>query len=225
MILKPRKSYGVNTNSAILFKRFIVNEKVNVLYQFNAEKTKYYAGVINGILYGVYSINTDTGEITKLSYVEGITEYNNNNCIVFKNLNEVAYVGNKFITLKKVKSASNVQNNTSEYEVSDSYKGELMSRYAGVEIDDSQKNKYYKMCEFMYVAENDIEHVEAQYVKGNTMRYRTMSIRWDDYAPISKGDIVVIENIPFVVGDITESRRYAPRLIQTYRTELMQYHV
>ena len=101
----------------------------------------------------------------------------------------------------------------------------LLSDYKGVLVDDTQKNKYYKFREFQYVAEDDVQHVEGQYIKGNTVHYRTMSIRWDTELDISKEDIIVIDNIPYMVGEIHESRRYAPRLVQTFRTELIEIHV
>ena len=121
---------------------------------------------------------------------------------------------------------ANPQDNYADLEITkDQFKGTLLSQYQGILLDDTQKNQYYKFREFQYVAEDDVQHVEGQYIKGNTVHYRTMSIRWDTELDISKEDIIVIDNIPYMVGEIHESRRYAPRLVQTFRTELIEIHV
>lgn len=233
MILKPVKNYGKQP-AATLFKRFITKPKVNVVIGKYAEDDladnyrnyDYYAVQIEGVLYGVYEINYDDLTYTKLSYVEGIQKLNNHECLIFTTLNTTAYDENVFITPIKVHATANPQDNYTDFYLNkDQYKGTLLSDYKGVLVDDTQKNQYYKFREFQYVAEDDVQHVEGQYIKGNTVHYRTMSIRWDTELDISKEDIIVIDNIPYEVGEIHESRRYAPRLVQTFRTELIERHV
>lgn len=208
MFIRPHKSYGSKC-VATLYKKYV--SEVDV-YSLHSETKEYYGVIVNNVVIGVYSFATNQ----KLSTAEQVEQLTHNNVLLMSEIGQVIYSSTqeKFIQLVKIK------NEVPTFKFSKTLEGSLID---SVKLMESvQYDRYYKLKEFNAICYDDMDSTNLQYIKGATVVSKTLSLRWEVDLPIMKDDIIVINNIPYMAGDISVTPRRLPNLMKVYHTELTQ---
>lgn len=244
MYLKPVKSYGKEYKLQI-YKHYVVKKNSIVDSQtfgsitYNGTK---YIGFIRGVVkYGLYSkykvigVTTDF-KLYTFTDVQSETLYksikynmlmtsvfNVGDCVVYE------YLGNRIAVL--VTQLEEPQDSvifsciTSDNELSNVKKLYIHddgNTLAKALIDKFELNKYFYYGDMAYMPIDDIQETEEQYIKGYSVKGETRAIRYDIDTKLNIQDVVVIDNVAYIVEDITKHTKIGLNKYITYTASLMK---
>lgn len=86
-------------------------------------------------------------------------------------------------------------------------------------------NKYYYFSDLAYMPIDDIQDSQEQYLKGNIVKTQTRVIRYDVESKLDLHDIVVIDNVAYIVEDIFTHTKVGLNMYKTYNATLMKLGV
>lgn len=243
MYLKPVKSYGKEYKLQI-YKHYVV--KKNSIVDSQAQSYVLYNGVkYIGFIrcvcgsYRTFGVTTDL-TIDKFTEAQSQTLYGKllykplttsvnkvGDCVLYEYLGKQVAV---LITrLECPQDSVLIDCITSDTELSNVKKlyitRDEMEPYSKALIDKFELNKYFYYGDMAYIPIDDIQETEEQYIKGYSVKGETRAIRYDIDTKLNIQDVVVIDNVAYIVEDITKHTKIGLNKYVTYTASLMKLGV
>jgi hypothetical protein len=232
MYLKPTKSYGKEYRCKI-YKHFIENVKS---YDNINTKPLAYIKIVSKTGYRVYR----TSAYSLATYVESaelvVKENFNYVAVKVDKVGQCVKFGNEIFKLTSL--PKDITTNDPTYEIIESgdFKGDLIHNTIDYEslatidnitplIKQYELNKYYYFGDLSYMPIDDIQDSQEQYLKGNIVKTQTRTIRYDIESELEIHDVVVIDNVAYIVEDIFTHTKVGLNMYKTYTATLMKLGV
>ncbi len=240
MFIKPIKSYGKDYKCKIYKKYTVVNSKI---VDVNSNKTMYVMprivasdGTYRCVIYDTSSkkLVVDSYKGSVISYTHATPEYWVDLTKVGQSAIAITSRKEKLIaTLKKLPNdlttneptisviewgSAKVSNLITEKEDGNQqFPTNLINQY--------ELNKYYLFKTMAYMPVDDMQDTEEQYLKGNVIKSQSRVIRFDVENELEVRDIVVLDNVAYIVEDITTHTKVGMYMYKTYTATLMKLGV
>lgn len=240
MFIKPIKTYGKEFKCQIYKKYTILNNKI---VDVKSNRTTYVMPRIVAsdgsyrctAYYTSYKeIRVDTYKTSVISYTHSTTE----NWIDLTKVGQSAIAltsgGLKFlVTLKKLPNDLTTNAPTiSTIELCSAKISNLITekedgnqQFPTNLINQYELNKYYLYKTMAYMPVDDMQDTEEQYIKGNVMKSQSRVIRFDIENELEVRDIVVLDNVAYIVEDISTHTKVGMYMYKTYTATLMKLGV
>lgn len=198
-IMKMKPKSTTKNPKALLYKRFIGlerSENVQSIYM-TVSDGKFWAFDNSLLEFSTLEQDmlADSTQIIQITNLLSVLKYKET---YFR------YNGNEWETITDI-SASNIEVLNARFN--------NVARY--------QTNRYYFVGSFDYVIKGSIDSGTAQYIKGNIIPMRSLSIKhYDDDIKISPDDLVVIENHLYSVESPDVTYKQQPKPFKIYTATL-----
>lgn len=244
MYLKPVKSYGKEYKLQI-YKHYVV--KKNSIVDSQAQDYVTYngnnhIGFIRGVFDGRYVIIGITTDFKLYHFTDAQSQKVYSNKILRSMVTSVSNVGDCVLYEYQGKQIAVLVTRLEEPQdsiifrciVSDTELSNVkklyitrdeIEPYSKALIDKFELNKYFYYGDMAYMPIDDIQETEEQYIKGYSIKGETRAIRYDIDTKLSIQDVVVIDNVAYIVEDITKHTKIGLNKYVTYTASLMKLGV